>query len=89
LAIGSTGITVVNTFFESKDDLTTDEKRKAFAKDGLKDLKFLYSTTDSEDPKVWVVLSHLHIVLSHVPAFQGPFLWPILPQSVVLSRWPV
>jgi hypothetical protein len=40
-AIGSTGIAVVNTFFESKDDLATDEERKAFAKDGLKDLKFL------------------------------------------------
>jgi hypothetical protein len=61
-AIGSTGIAVVNTFFESNDELTTDEERKDFAKEGLKDLKFLYSNTDSEDPTVRTVFSHPHIV---------------------------
>ena len=62
LAIGSTGIAVVNTFFESNNELTTDKERKAFAKEGLKDLKFLYSNMDSEDLTVWTVFSHPHIV---------------------------
>jgi hypothetical protein len=53
---------VVNNFFESNDELTTDEERKDFAKEGLKDLKFLYSNTDSEDPTVWTVFSYPHIV---------------------------
>ena len=33
-------------------ELTTDEDWKTFAKDSLKDLKFLYTNTDAEDPKV-------------------------------------
>ena len=47
---GSTGVAIVNAFFEAKEDLTTDEERKNFAKDGLKDLRFLYSNTDVDDP---------------------------------------
>jgi hypothetical protein len=42
---------VVNASFESNEELTTDEERKAFAQEGLKDLKFLYSNTDAEDPQ--------------------------------------
>ena len=53
---------MVNTFFESNNELTTDEERKAFAKEGLKDLKFLYSNTDSENLTVRTVFSHPHIV---------------------------
>ena len=39
---------MVNASFESNEELTTDEERKAFAKEGLKDLKF---NTDAEDPQ--------------------------------------
>ena len=42
---------MVNASFESNEELTTDEERKAFAQEGLKDLKFLYSNTDVEDPQ--------------------------------------
>jgi hypothetical protein len=58
--LGSTGVAVVNAFFEAKEDLTTDEERKNFAKDGLKDLKFLYSNTDADDPQARAFLSRPH-----------------------------
>ena len=43
---------MVNAFFENNKELITDEDQKSFAKDGLKDLKFLYSNTDANDSKV-------------------------------------
>ena len=49
---GSTGLSVVNAFFETNGELMTDEDQKTFAKDGLKDLKFIYSNMDAEDPRV-------------------------------------
>ena len=57
--IGSTGLAVTNALFESKTDLTTDDERKTFTKDGLKDLKFLYSNTTAEDPQACVASSQL------------------------------
>jgi hypothetical protein len=50
--IGSTAIAIVNTFFESNKDLESDEDCRAFAAEGLNDLKFLYSNTESDDPRV-------------------------------------
>lgn len=50
--IGSTAIAIVNAFFESNKDLESDEDCKAFAADGLNDLKFLYANTESDDPRV-------------------------------------
>ena len=44
------------------NELTTDKEKKDFVKEGLKDLKFLYSNMDSEDSTVWTVFSYLHIV---------------------------
>jgi hypothetical protein len=52
--IGSSGISVVNAFFEvNKDgkDMKTDKARKAFANDLLQDFKFLFSNTKSADPE--------------------------------------
>ena len=43
---------MVNVFFETNGELMTDEDWKTFAKDGLKDLKFIYSNMDAEDPRV-------------------------------------
>ena len=57
--IGSNGLAMTNAFFECETDLTTDDDRKTFAKDGLKDLKFLYSNMTAEDPKACVISSHL------------------------------
>ena len=66
---------MVNAFFETNRELTTDEDWKTFTKDGLKDLKFLYSNTDAEDPRVlYLIVTHEQL-LTHAPAIQGPFLW--------------
>jgi hypothetical protein len=45
--IGSTAIAIVDGFFEANKNLESDEDRKAYAADELKDLKFLYANTDS------------------------------------------
>jgi len=50
--IGSTGITVVNMSIESQGDTLTDEERRQLAAEALKNLKFLYSNTESDDPRV-------------------------------------
>lgn len=43
--IGSTAIAVINTYMESDKSLQSDEDRREYAKEGLKDLKFLYDNT--------------------------------------------
>jgi hypothetical protein len=45
--IGSTAIAVVNAYMEADKTLDSDEDRQKFAEEGLKDLKFLYSNTNS------------------------------------------
>jgi hypothetical protein len=53
--IGSTAISVVNTFLDSSgvaEELATDESRQEFAKTALESFGFLYSDTESADPKV-------------------------------------
>ena len=51
--VGSTGITGLLAFFDSQDSLRdSDEERQEFAKYYLKDLRFLYKDSDSEDKKV-------------------------------------
>ena len=39
--------TSLTAFFESNEEFNTDESRQAFATDYLKDMKFLYSNTQS------------------------------------------
>jgi hypothetical protein len=56
-SIGSTGLLVVNMFIESQGDTLTDEDRQRLAAKALKDLKFLYSNTESGDPKVSFMMS--------------------------------
>ena len=52
-AFGSAGMSAVNEFFKANGKLfSTDESRREFANDILIDLKFLYSITESDDPKV-------------------------------------
>jgi hypothetical protein len=55
--IGSTGLAMVNAFFESNDDLVTDEARQHAAQGGLENLKFLYSDTSSGNPLVSLTFS--------------------------------
>ena len=70
---------MVNAFFESNDNLIADEERKAFAKDPIKELKFLYSNTDSEDPNVWIAFSHLYIIhWAMFQLFKGLFCGPLV-----------
>ena len=73
--ISSTGLSVVNTFFGTNEELTTDESRRAFAKEGLKDLKFLYSNPDVAGPQVLLYLILCFLLLTHTPVIQGSFLW--------------
>lgn len=54
--IGSAAISVVNAFFESVKVATTDDSRQQFAKTMLKDSKFLYSNTESSNPKASLIL---------------------------------
>jgi CRISPR/Cas system CMR-associated protein Cmr5 small subunit len=54
--IGSAGLSVVNAFFESKEDTMTDEEWKTMAADGLENLKFLYSNTEFANSKVHFIL---------------------------------
>jgi hypothetical protein len=58
--IGSTGLMVVNSFFEAKDELT-DEGRRQIAREGLRHNRFLYSNVTSDDPLV----SRFHVVILH------------------------
>ena len=52
-AFGSAGMSAVNEFFKANEKLfSTDESRQQFASDILIDLKFLYSITESDNPKV-------------------------------------
>lgn len=77
--IGSTGLASTNAFFESQTDLTTDDARKTFAKEGLKDLKFLYSNTTAEDPKACDFLSFVSIILDlSSQLFRGLFCGPLV-----------
>jgi hypothetical protein len=76
--IGSTGLSVVNTFFESKEDLKTDEARKQVAQEGLEHLKFLYSNTNSDDPLVSLI-SYIEGTLILVSAIQRRILWSARP----------
>ena len=64
---------MVNTFFETNGELTTDEDWKTFTKDGLKDLKFLYSNKDTEDPRVLYLIVTCEQLLTCAPVIQGPF----------------
>lgn len=54
--IGLTGIAVVNMSIESQGDTLTDEERTQLAVEALNNLKFLYSNTESDDPKVSVMM---------------------------------
>jgi hypothetical protein len=56
--IGLTGLTVANSFFESKEELT-DEGRKKIAQEGLMYNRFLYSNASSDSPLV----SLFHVVM--------------------------
>jgi hypothetical protein len=48
--IGSTAIAVVNTYLKLDKDLQSDEDRKQYTEEGLKDLKFLYSNAETKVP---------------------------------------
>jgi len=52
-AIGSTSITAILMFCDSQEDLQdSDEEHMEFAKNYLKDLRFLYQDADNDDKKV-------------------------------------
>ncbi|KAF8492744.1 hypothetical protein F5888DRAFT_1726977 [Russula emetica] len=54
--IGSSAISIVNAFLESEkgaSSFTTDDSRQEFAKTMLEDFRFLYSDTESSNPKKW------------------------------------
>ena len=81
---GSTGLSVVNAFFETNGELMTDEDRKTFAKDGLKDLKFIYSNMDAEDPRVLYLIVCPLMNKYHWLAYQlfkGLFCGPLVLQT--------
>jgi len=41
--LGSSSLIIINSFFESNNELATNESRRAFAVDILEDLKFVYA----------------------------------------------
>jgi hypothetical protein len=52
-AFGPAAISVVNDFFEAnKEDFETNESRQMFAKEVVENYAFLYSNTESDNPKV-------------------------------------
>ena len=74
--IGSTGLSVVNAFFESSQHLKTDEDRRAFARQGLENIKFLYSDTTADDPRVSPLVAEdtsIYFVQQYKGIFCGPF----------------
>lgn len=63
---GSAAISVVITFFEDEQNrhkYATDEYRKAFAADQLKNYKFMYKTTISGGDERVCVFRYLALVL--------------------------
>jgi hypothetical protein len=52
-AFGSAALAIVNAFFESRDDLDTDEARTKFAAYQLRHGSFLYRTAPGDDRLVW------------------------------------
>ena len=49
---------MVNAFFKNNKELNTGEDRRTCTKDGLKDLRFLYSNTSAENPQVLHIIAH-------------------------------
>jgi hypothetical protein len=59
--IGSAAISIVNAFLESEkraSSFTTDDSRQEFAKTMLEDFRFLYSDTESSNPKASLPLQN-------------------------------
>src|SRR5258707_14807430 len=54
--IGLTGIMVVNMSIELQCNTLTDEEWRQLAVEALKNLKFLYSNTESDDPRVSFIM---------------------------------
>jgi hypothetical protein len=75
-SIGSTGLLVVNAFYESKQDAKTDEDRQTFARQGLEGLKFLYSDTTADDGVSPIVLADTSIYF--VQQYKGIFCGPLV-----------